>query len=459
MHDVIVIGGGVSGLAAAHNLSEKGHDVRVLERQVRVGGNVVSEKFDGFLMEHGPTTFNASIPEAVEQIRTLGLLERAHDLGPGVKKRYLLHKDRLTGISTHPLGFLLSGYLSIPGRLSMMAEGFRPRRKDTGDETIHAFVTRRFGREFADKIIDPMAAGIFMGDSRALSISGAFSRLVEMEEKSGSITRAILGAKRNSEPGRHLYSWSGGIGTIAQRLARGLGDRIDTGVTVKKIRKAGQGFETVTDKTVLRSRAIVLAVQPHVAAGLLESVDRKAAAAAAGISSPAVNIVFLGYRKSRVGHPLDGLGFLSTKSTSRIISGAQFTSTMYPGRAPDGYISIQAYAGGARNPELGRMPEDQLIARVHRELADTLSITGAPEVVRTRRWPLGLPQYTLGHDRRRTVLETTDMRTPGLFVTGNFLGGVSVANCLATALTTGGKVGEFLEEDSGISGVDKAVGG
>jgi len=442
MPDVVVIGGGISGLATAHSLMQQGLDVQLLERQATPGGNAISERFDGFLMEHGPTTFNASVPGASEHIAALGLLGNASDLGPDVKNRYLRDQGRLTGISARPAGFLLSNYLSPGARLSMLFEAVRPRRKNGAEESIHDFTSRRFGREFADKVIEPMAAGLFMGDSHALSINGAFARLAEMEQEHGSIIRAILKARTGSEPGRHLYSWRDGIGTIPTILAQRLGTRVQTGVTVTGLRKTLQGFEVKTSQAAVMARAVVLAVQPHVAASLLEPLDPDAAIAAGDITAPPVNVVFLGYRRAQVAHPLDGLGFLSTKDPARIISGAQFVSTMYEGRAPDGHVAISAYAGGARNPELARLDEAALVNEVHKELADLLGIKGAPMMHRTRRWALGLPQYELGHPTRVAALNSTPARVPGLFVTGNFMRGISVANCLNSADETARLVAE-----------------
>lgn len=448
-HDVIIIGGGISGLSCAHDLMQRGLDVRVLERQVQVGGNAISERFDGFLMEHGPTTFNASVPDAVAQIDALGLLGDARDLGPEVKRRYLRNRGKLTGVSSNPMGFLQSNYLSPKARIRMIFEGVIPRKKGDAEETIHAFTTRRFGREFADKIIEPMAAGLFMGDSEKLSINGAFARLAMMEQEHGSIVRAILKARKGSEPGRHLYSWQDGIGTVPQVLAARLKTQIQTGVTVQKITKTTQGFKVKTSMGEQTARAVVLAVQPHVAAALMAPLDQDGAAAVGAISAPPVNVVFLGYRRDQVGHPLDGLGFLSTKDTSRIISGAQFLSTMYEGRAPNGYVSISAYAGGARNPELASLDEASLVGEVHKELAELLAIKGAPVLHKTRRWALGLPQYTLGHPGRVSQLESTPDRVPGLYVTGNFINGVSIANCMSTAAKIAARVALDLGLDSG----------
>lgn len=436
MHDVIVIGGGISGLATAHDLMERGLDVQLLERQVRTGGNAISERFDGFLMEHGPTTFNAAVPEAVEQITALGLLDHAHDLGPNVKNRYLRDEGKLTGISAQPMGFFKSDYLSLKGRLRIFLEALVPRYKSDNEETIHAFVARRFGREFADKVMEPMAAGIFMGDSKQLSLSGAFPKLAEMEQTLGSITRGVLRAKRGSEPGRHLYSWDAGIGTIPQRFSHVLGARVHTGITVTQLSKTADGFRVKTSHGTRTARSVVLAVQPHVAANLLENIDPVGASATAEITAPSVNVAFFGYRREQVQHPLDGLGFLSTKDSSRILSGAQFASTMYPGRAPAGFVSISAYAGGVRNPELTTMSNADLTAQMHNELAEMLGIKGAPVVAKLRRWSLGLPQYTLGHAARQHLFLQTPERVDGLFVTGNYTGGVSVANCLKSAKLT-----------------------
>jgi len=436
MHDVIVIGGGISGLATAHDLAQRGLDVQLLERQVRVGGNAISERFDGFLMEHGPTTFNASVPEAVEQISSLGLLDQAYDLGPNVNQRYLRDSGKLTGIAASPMGFFKSNYLSKTARLRILLEGLVPRNKSGNEESIHAFVARRFGREFADKVMDPMVAGIFMGDSKHLSISGAFPKLAEMEQELGSITRGVLRAKRGSEPGRHLYSWDGGIGTISVTLAANLGARVRTSIAVIGLRKTATGFEVKTSHGTRTARAVVLAVQPHVAAKLLERIDPTGAETTGTVQAPPVNVAFFGYKREQVAHPLNGLGFLSTKDNGRILSGSQFASTMYPHRAPDEYVAISAYAGGARNPALIKLSETDLTAQMHAELAEVLGIKGNPVITRLRRWQLGLPQYTLGHIARQKVFAETSQRVEGLFVTGNYTNGVSVANCLKSAQET-----------------------
>ncbi len=443
MHDVIVIGAGVSGLTVARDLADLGRDVVVLEREGRAGGKIVSERFDGFLFEHGPTTLNAAHPAAEAIVRQLGLDKDRIDLDRGVRKRYLADKGRLVGIPIHSAGFFLSSYLSLRARALLMLEMFRPPSGGEGDESVFAFTSRRFGREFAEKVMDPMIGGIFMGNSRDLSVSAVFPKLVEFEHKYGSVTRGAIRSRRKGDPGRRLFSWLGGLETLTRSLASGLSSQLRCGVAVKRVTPVGGGFLVETDQGDLRARSVVLAVQPHVIAKMIENFDADGAVAAGGIAAPPAAVMFAGFRREAVAHPLDGLGYLSTRG-SGVISGVQFPSTMFAGRAPDGFVGITAYVGGARAPELARLPASELASIVKSELAEMLGISADPVVIRLRHWPLGLPQYELGHEMRREMLRQTPNRTEGLYLTGNFLDGVSVGNCVASAREVAERVDYWL---------------
>ena len=443
MKDVAIIGGGVSGLATAHALAAQGRDVVVLERQARIGGNARSLRLGGFLMELGPTTMNAALPGMQERLVALGLAD-TQPLGANVRKRYLADRGRLHGISVNPSGFLLSNYLSFSARLRLMAELVIPRHKDNRDESVHAFASRRFGRAFADRVMDPMVAGIFMGDSHEISVKGAFPRLAAMEARKGSVIRAVLAAKRGAEPGRRLFSWREGIGTLPGRLAADMEAKVQTGVAVTGVARAPGGFAISTRAGTLRARAVVLAVQPHVAAMLLEQLDPEAASAAAAIPAPPVAVAFFGYARRQVAHPLDGLGYLTTRG-SGILSGVQFPSTMFAHRAPEGHVAIAAYLGGARRADLAVLPESELQPQIEAELRAVLGISGGPVLARLHHWPIGLPHYTLGHAGRRAVLEEAPARVPGLYLTGNYLSGVSVANCLENGTALAARMAQDLD--------------
>ena len=201
--DVAIIGGGISGLATAYALKRQGRNVVVLERQTRPGGNAQSERIGGFLMEHGPSTINAASTAATGLSTDLGLDDQRCDLGVGVQKRYLVADGALAGISAGPMGFMTSGYLSVTGRLRMMAEFLLPHQLDGEDETVMAFCSRRFGREFTERVIDPMVAGIYAGKAADLSVSAVFPKLVALEREFGSVSLGMF--RRYQQGGRHRY--------------------------------------------------------------------------------------------------------------------------------------------------------------------------------------------------------------------------------------------------------------
>ena len=447
MYDVAVIGAGISGLTAARELVAAGHSVIVLERQQHTGGNAISENIGGFLMEHGPTTLNAMVPEALALTKELGLDAEFIGMGEGVKKRYLYANGRLHGISVRPTGFLLSRYLSVSARLSIICEIFRAQKTTNEEETVHAFATRRFGQEFADKVMEPMAAGIFAGDAKKLSVQSVFPRLVEMEKQQGSITRAVMKAGKGSEPGKRLFSFKQGVGTLPKTIANLLGERVCCGVAVNSISHSVSGYRIETSGAgVVVAGAVVVATQPHVASDLLEKLDPVSANAASQIEAPPMSVIYLGYAREQVKHPLDSLGFLSIKGETGVLTGAQFSSTLFDGRAPNGYIAVAGYVGGTRNPDAARIPAEQLIPQVHEEFAQLLGIRGEPVLQRCRHWAMGLPQYDMAHGKKKLVLLATNQRTGGIFLTGNYLSGVSIANCIAQAKNTAKQAHLFLSK-------------
>jgi len=447
IRDVAIVGGGVSGLAAGFELKKLGYRVAVLERQHRVGGNAVSERFDGFLMEHGPSTVAAAKATAARFSRRLGLDGERCPLGDGIARRYLVGEGRLRGIPLHPLGLLVSDYLSLAGRARLLAEAVIPRRTEGGEETVAEFCTRRFGAELADRVVDPLVAGLYAGRASEISVSAVFPALVDFERRYGSVAvGAIRRRWRGGRmPGSRLYSWRDGIGTMPRALARALGDAVHTGIAVRRLNARPGGFVVDAGSAgTVRARAVLLAVQPHVAARLLEDVEAGAAEAAGAIAAPPLAVVYLGFRRRQVEHPLDGLGFLIPEGEGRDLSGAQFCSTMFPGRAPDGCVAIVGYVGGARNPDLARLPAADLIALTRAEFADLIGARGDPVVARVRHWPMGLPQYGVGHGERVRTLRSADQRVPGLFLTGNYFGGPSVADCLAGAVETAAAAHAYL---------------
>jgi oxygen-dependent protoporphyrinogen oxidase len=245
-------------------------------------------------------------------------------------------------------------------------------------------------------------------------------------------------------PGRRLFSWRHGVASLPRALERNLGDALRTGVAVQGLERRRRGFRLLTSEGELNARAVVIATQPHVVAALIETLDPTAAEAAAGVAAPPLAVVYLGYRRQQVEHALDGLGFLAAADEGRTLNGAHFCSTMFAHRAPAGHVALSAYFGGARKPDLGRLPADDLLALARREFADLVGARGEPVLARLRHWPRGLPQYAAGHAERVQDLTALSHREPGLFLTGNYFRGPSVATCLELAGETAVQLDGFL---------------
>ena len=455
MIDTIVIGGGVSGLTLAHELMIKGRDVVLLERQVAVGGNAVSERISGYLMEHGPSSLNATAEDPTWLSTRLGLDEKRVFLRPDVKFRYLTKNTQLSAIPIHPLGFFTSSYLSCRGRLAMAGELFKPARRSGDEESVDSFCRRRFGAEFAERVIEPLTGGLFGARSADLCAEVTFPALVEMEQRYSSITAAAFSRRLAGRkmPARRLFSWRRGVGALPHALAAQLRTRIRTGITVRRIEILPRGFRVDAGAAgKIEARSVVLATQPHVAGMLLETIDETAAQAALEIPAPPISVVFLGYRRAQVAHPLNGLGYLTPECEGRLVSGALFPSSMFAGRAPSGHVALAAYVGGSRAPGLALESKELLISIACDEFKELLGATGEPQVAHVKQWPMGLPQTSLGHRQRLEAFATAERALPGLFLTGNYFAGPGIAHCVTRAIDTARRVeGHLHVMDAGTS--------
>lgn len=463
MIDTLIIGGGISGLTLGHELLRRGRNVVLLERQVAVGGNAMSERIGGYLMEHGPSSLNATAEDPARLSTRLGLDEKRVFLGPGVKYRYLTKNTQLSDIPIHPLGFFTSSYLSRRGRLAMAGELFKPARKEGHDESVDAFFRRRFGAEFAERVIDPLTGGLFGARSTDLCAEATFPALVEMEQRHSSITAAAFSRRLAGRkmPARQLYSWSGGVGALPRALAAQMNRCIRTGIAVRRIEALPWGFRVDAGAAgMIEARSVILATQPHVAGMLLETIDETAAQAALEIPAPPIAVVFLGYRRAQVAHPLHGLGYLTPESEGRLVSGALFPSSMFAGRAPSGHVALAAYVGGSRAPDLALASKNSLIGIARDEFRDLLGATGEPQIAHVKQWPMGLPQTSLGHRERLEAFADAEHALPGLFLTGNYFTGPGVAHCVTRAFDTARRVERHLQSaGAGTSAAGVRQGG
>ena len=455
MAEVIVIGAGISGLTAAYLLHAGAHDVVVFDQGDVPGGRMRSERIDGFLMEHGANSVVGPAPAVEDLIVGLDLDGEKVTRSAAARSRYLVRAGRAHALPVTPCRFFMSGFFSLGGRLRLLMEPWVPVHRD--DETIAAFTRRRLGQEMLDYVVDPLAAGLYAGDPRQLSVSAVFPQLKRLERCRGSIVLGAIGGRLRRDgrfalygPGnRILFSLREGLGTLPCSLADRLAGRIFPGHRVVSMQRgAGGRFRVLVRCGAaawwIMADSVVIALPAYAAANVLDELDRRAAETLAQIGHPPLAVVFLGYRANAIAHPLDGLGVLMPAIEKRNVLGILFSSTLYPGRAPAEHVALTAFVGGARQPQLAMLHPDELIALVHSEVRQVLGAAAAPVLARTRRWRYGLPQPGLDHERRIATIAALEGEHPGLFLTGNYFSGVSTTACIAQARQSAARVECYL---------------
>ena len=444
MTRVAVVGGGIAGLAVAHALRRMAPEteVIVLETGSRPGGNIRSERAEGYLCEWGPNGFLDSVPETLVFARDLGLAERLQRSDDRARRRFIFRGGRLHPLPGGPGAFLGSRLLSWRGKLRIPGEPFAPSRPE-GDETIHEFAARRIGREAAEVLVGSMVSGVFAGDARALSLRACFPKMWQMETDHGGLFRALFAKMRErrlrrgdpvGSPLGTLTCFRDGTEELARAAATALGPSLRLGAAATALRRSGSRWRVEAAGGGLEADAVVLASPPSASARLVGDLDDRLAAELSGIPSAGLAVVALGYAERDLPRPLDGFGFLVPRGEGPRILGVLWDSSIYPGRAPSGRVLMRAMIGGALDPEAVRLEDAALLDVVRRDLRTTMGLSSEPGFVRVFRHPLGIPQYVVGHLDRLARIEARLLRLPGLFVAGNGYRGVAINSCVAEAV-------------------------
>ncbi len=453
--DVAIVGGGVSGLAAAWTLAKRGVSFALLEAADRFGGVVRTEHEGGFLLEAGPDSMLAQKPEGIALAREVGLADRLVPTNLEQRRVYVLHRGRLhalpdgmfLAIPTRVLPFLASGLFSPLAKLRMGLDLVRPARRDGADESVAGFLRRRFGQECVDRLGEPLLAGIHSGDPERLSIRATFPRFVELERRHGSLIRGMRAAARpKAPPSAPFHSLQGGMIELVDALVAGLPrGALRRSTTVRSIRR-GNGFSLETDAGPLQAKALVLAVPPAKAAPLLEPLVPEAGPALRAVPSASTATVLLGFRREDVAHPLDGYGLVVPSTEGRSTAALTFASTKLPGRAPDGHVLLRGFVGGVRNPGALARDDAALVEVVRSDMRDALGLRGVPVVARVFRWPDATPQMEVGHLARMTALDQRLAAIPGLQVGGAGIRVTGVPDCVAEGTRLAEATAAFLAE-------------
>lgn len=469
IHDVLVVGGGISGLTAAWDLARTGRTIALVEQRTRLGGLVWTEHVDGLTIEAGPDALLMQKPAAAALCAELGL-----PLVPTQAPRtaFVLRAGRLIPIpSASVLGvpiawrsIIAATMLSPAGRARLARDLLRPSPafSSDDDQSVGAFVRRRFGEEAVRYLAQPLLGGIHAGDVERLSLRALFPALAAADREPGSVLRA-LAARREAAGGGDadgvFRSIPNGLGELVAALAKGLpSDAARLGSSVTRIESGGHAADTrdrvflvqLSSGEALRARALVLALPAYAIADLVAPLDAPLAERCRAIGYASSATITLAYRRGDVAHPLAGSGFVVPRGEpdTRLLAVSWVTSK-WRGRAPDEVVMLRAFAGGVLDAELLERDDEDLAALAHRDLAALLGLLERPFLRRVYRWWRVSPQYDVGHQARVAGIEQRLSGQPGLFLTGSAFRGVGIPDTVADARRTAAEVGRWLDAGGG----------
>ena len=449
--DVIIVGGGISGLATAWWLQQSGVHTTVLEQSARAGGKIESENKAGYLMDHGATMVVNYRPEVCHFIKQSGLDNlKINRNALAEEKRYLLHRDRLITIPTQIGRILGCPAWSLRAKLRMAME---PLIKKGGhqDETAADFIRRRLGSEILDSAFEPYITGILANDPEKANAYTLLPRLTALEQNCGGILKGIINARIGRRPrtmASEVFSFQGGMTTLPQRLADILQfsayGNLSTEHRVKQIEKTGKHWlisaQSPTGEKQFSACHIVLAAPAPVSSDLISPFDGQLAELLAGIEYAPLSIAHMGFDRSSVDHPLNGTGFLAPARERRNINGNLWISSIFPNRAPDNKVLLTSCLGGPRKPEAIDWSDEKVSERVIDDVSTLLNIHAAPEMLTIKRHQQALPLYHGNYYRRCQTIQHLLQNHLGLSLQANYLGGVSIRDCLANSKLTAVKI-------------------
>jgi oxygen-dependent protoporphyrinogen oxidase len=478
---LLVVGGGLTGLAAAHRAVSRagaagrrpGLDVILLEARDRLGGAVWTTQQDGFSLEGGADSFITNKPWAVDLCRELGLGGRLIETDNRHRRSFVVHSGRLVPV---PEGFVLMApsrllpllttpVLSLKGKLRLLLDLAMPRRQEDTDESLAAFVRRRLGREALDRLVQPLVGGIYTADPNELSLKATLPQFASLEREHGSLilaafrqARAARSAGRNASGARYglFLSIDEGMGTLPRTLAESLPPgSIRMEAPVRRISRATDRerpwVAELLDGSVIRADSVIVTTEAHASARLLDGLDPGLALQLRSIPYASSAIVQVGYRRDQISHPLDGFGAVVPAVEDRPILAISFLSVKFPSRAPSGTVLMRVFVGGATQPSLFEMDDDEMGRMVLGQIEELLGARGEPILMEVARHPRGMPQYALGHLDRVASIRQSQKRHPGLFLAGNAFEGVGIPDCVRSGREAADSALALLQDASKIA--------
>lgn len=454
-----ILGGGISGLAAAVKLLElantsaenrvfpNGIEITLYEASGRTGGAIKTERVDDFIVEHGPDMFTRKEPEAFQLCQRLGMGDELITTSSKNRRALIGFNNRLFPV---PEGFSLmvpqkampifkSGLLSVSGKVRLMSERFVKAKSDGQDESLESFAVRRFGKQAFERLIQPLVAGIYTADPKKLSMQSTMQRFVEMESQYGSVIRgALKTSKANAESEKSTGARYGlfmapknGMETLAEKLLTEIpSGSIRLNRVVDKVSKVPNGWQVFSGDQNETYDGLICALPAHAASKIFMYGFAKLSGLLGKISYAGSAVVLHAFSREQVSHPLDAFGMVMPAVEDSHLIACSFASQKFEGRAPAEKLLLRSFVGGALNPGILENDEDKIESMVFEELKSRIGVTGKPIFSRVARWPAAMPQYHLGHQKLVGHIETEIERQTCLELAGNAFDGVGIPACI-----------------------------
>ena len=458
---IAVIGGGISGLAAAHRLVELGvpsSQITLIEAGARLGGTLETKHRDGFLLERGPDSFISEKPEAVALAKRLGLESRLIETNNQHRRSFIVRNGRLRAV---PEGFQLlapsrvwpfitTDIFSLTGKLRIAAELLLPRQNGREDESLASFVRRRLGREALERMAQPMVGGIYTADPETLSLRATLPRFLDMERKHRSLILAMMrqGQKAGTSGARYslFLSFDRGMEVLVDALAD-VAPNVRLKTRIEEISFDSRTWRLRADSgESFEADAVCLAVPAYTAAKLLEYINPRLASQLNAIKYASTATINLAYPRAAIGHRLNGFGFVVPFIEKRSLIACTFSSVKFAERAPEEHVLLRAFAGGALQPEIFAL--EDLEPRIEADLRELLGINQKPIFTETARWERSMPQYEVGHLDRVKAIEDAIRELPGLVLAGNSYRGAGIPDCVRSGETAADEIFNYLASAS-----------
>jgi oxygen-dependent protoporphyrinogen oxidase len=448
--DVLVVGGGISGLAIATSLVQRGVSVELWESSPRAGGKIETDRDSrGYVTERAANMVMNFRPEVNRFIEQSNLVSEKSMLAP-VVRRYMMHDDKLVTVPTTLAAMISSPVWSLAGKLRLLAEPF-VRKGGHEDETVSEFITRRVGREVLDKAMEPYVSGVLASNPDLANAYSVLPRMTRLEERFGSLTLGILVhrfLRRRTATPQEAFSFKGGMSTLVKSLVNNPAIRFRPDHTAVELVKHGSdwrvtGSASGTELSVT-ARQVVLSVPANTTAQLLNPLDQDLAQLLRGIQYTPIAVVHTGFDRHAIKHPLDGTGFLIPRRAGVAATGCLWMSSLFPNCAPQDRVLLTNYLGGARLPEAAEWDDERSVTEVLSVITPLLNIRGEPEMLRIDRHHRALPLYHGNYYGRMKTLADRLQQLPGLHLEANYRGGVSVRDRIACACIAANRIADEL---------------